>query len=207
MFINSKHTEKKQGLTMPSCELCGRSMKGRGKNVTIEGARMNVCPECAYKFGGGSTGESEQSRTSPAISKPSWIGRPDTSTPKTRQFQPSTPHSKPKHKPRRGGPLLDEMFLIEDYASVIRSARQKRGFSQEELAQKVGERVATLQSIESGRLKPIGKTIRGLERELDISLLESVGSAPVKVSRSKGAGGPTLGDIVKVKRKKSQKSE
>lgn len=194
---------------MPSCELCGRSMKGRGKDVTIEGARMNVCPECAYKFGGSDTSESQQSRTSPSIDKPSWIGRPDTSTPKTRQFQPPKPHSKskPKHKPRRGGPLLDEMFLIEDYASVIRSARQKRGLSQEDLAQKVGERVATLQSIESGRLKPIGKTIRGLERELDISLLEAVGSAPVKVSRSKGAGGPTLGDIVKVKRKKSQKSE
>ncbi len=170
---------------------------------------MNVCPECAYKFGGSGTTESEQSRASPAISKPSWIGRPDTSTPEPRQFHAAKPHSKPrpKPKPRRGGPLLDEMFLIDDYASVIRSARQKKGLSQEELAQKVGERVATLQSIESGRLKPIGKTIRGLERELDISLLESVGSAPVKISKSKGTGGPTLGDIVKVKRKKSQKSE
>lgn len=103
--------------------------------------------------------------------------------------------------------MLDDMDLIEDYAVVIRSARQKKKLSQEELAQKVGERVATLQSIESGRLKPTRKAIRGLERELEISLLEPMGTVPLKASRGKGAGGPTLGDIVKVKRKKSQKSE
>jgi putative transcription factor len=100
-----------------------------------------------------------------------------------------------------------DMDLIEDYAKVIRTARQKKKLSQEELAQKVGERISTLQSIEAGRLKPTRKTIRGLERELDISLLEPIGTVPLKVSRGKGGGGPTLGDVVKVKRKKSQKSE
>jgi putative transcription factor len=98
------------------------------------------------------------------------------------------------------------MDLIEDYAKTIRTARQKKKLSQEELAQKVGERISTLQSIEAGRLKPTRKTIRGLERELDISLLEPIGTVPLKVSRDKGGGGPTLGDVVKVKRKKSQKS-
>jgi putative transcription factor len=99
------------------------------------------------------------------------------------------------------------MILIEDYANKIRTARQKKQLSQEELAQRVGERISTLQSIEAGRLKPTGKTIRGLERELGISLLEPIGSAPIRTSRGAPRGGPTLGDRVVVKRKKAQKSD
>jgi len=99
------------------------------------------------------------------------------------------------------------MMLIEDYAKKIQAARQKMKLSQEELAQKVGERISTLQAIEAGRLKPTRKTIRGLERELEISLLEAIDSVPIKTSRGSSAGGPTLGDRVVVKRKKSQKSE
>lgn len=189
---------------MPSCELCGRGMKGQGRNVTIEGAQMNVCPQCASKFGGSST-RPEKSVPSMSHSRPSWIGRPDTTSERPRHSQKTRPLTKPK--PRRGGPQLDELVLIEDYANVIRSARQKRGLNQEVLAQKVGERISTLQSIESGRLKPTGKTIRGLERELEISLLETIGTVPLKITRERSAGGSTLGDIVKVKRKKSQKSE
>jgi putative transcription factor len=98
------------------------------------------------------------------------------------------------------------MELIEDYAKAIRSARQKRNMSQEELAQKIGERISTLQSIESGRLKPTGKTIRGLERELEISLLEAVGAVPIKASRGSAGASPTLGDRVIVKKKMSQKA-
>jgi putative transcription factor len=112
-----------------------------------------------------------------------------------------------KSKPRLSyAPTIDDMVLVEDYANVIRTARQKASLTQEELAQKVGERVSTLQALEAGRLKPIGKTLRGLERELGITLLESVGAAPVKGNKDAPYAGPTLGDVVKVKRKKSQKA-
>ncbi|MFW9836339.1 MAG: multiprotein bridging factor aMBF1 [Candidatus Thorarchaeota archaeon] len=178
-------------------------MKGRGRNVTIEGASMLVCPQCASKFGGPST-SSESRLSSTPKTRPSWTGGPEKQTPSS-----SGPRrvSAPKPKPRtRSGVLIDDMELIEDYAQKIRTARQKKGYSQEELAQKIGERISTLQSIESGRLKPTGKTIRGLERELDISLLEAVGTSPIKVSKSRSSAGPTLGDRVVVKRKMSQKT-
>ena len=186
---------------MPSCELCGRNMKGRGRNVTIEGASMLVCPQCANKFGSQPTVSESQSSSTPRT-RPSWVGGPERPTP-TRPRRVSTP--KPKPRPR-SGVLIDDMELIEDYAKAIRAARQKKHLSQEELAQKIGERISTLQSIESGRLKPTGKTIRGLERELEISLLEPVGTVPIKVSKGKGGAGPTLGDRVVVKRKMSQKA-
>lgn len=188
---------------MPSCELCGRSMKGRGRNVRIEGAMMLLCPQCAYKFGEPAASPSKKSKALGPRRQPIWSGSPRSTTPASPRHSTQV-HSKPK--PKHGGPLIEDMMLIENYAEVIRAARQRKKLSQEELAQKVGERISTLQSIEAGRLKPTRKTIRGLERELEISLLETVGTAPIKTSHTRSAGGPTLGDIVKVKRKKSQKA-
>ncbi|MFW9793577.1 MAG: multiprotein bridging factor aMBF1 [Candidatus Thorarchaeota archaeon] len=177
-------------------------MKGQGRNVIIEGASMIVCPQCATKFGSQPAPSTSRPSSTPKT-RPSWVGAPErfTSSRPKKAFSP-----KPKPKPRSGGVLLDDMELIEDYAKVIRSARQRKGLSQEELAQKIGERVSTLQSIESGRLKPVGKTIRGLERELEISLLESIGTVPIKVGKSESGTGPTLGDRVIVKKKMSQKA-
>ncbi len=60
---------------MPSCELCGRNMKGPGRNVTIEGADMLVCPQCAAKFGGHTRGSTSR-RIPSAPKRPSWIGGP-----------------------------------------------------------------------------------------------------------------------------------
>jgi putative transcription factor len=187
---------------VPSCELCGRGMKGSGRNVVIEGASMIVCPQCAARFGKQPTSSVQQSPSQPKM-RHSWIGGPErsTSSPQKKAFT-----KKPKPKSRSGGVLLDDMELIEDYAKTIRVARQKKNLSQEELAQKIGERISTLQSIESGRLKPTGKTIRGLERELEISLLEAVGTVPIKASKGSSGAGPTLGDRVVVKRKMSQKA-
>lgn len=187
---------------MPSCELCGRNMKGHGRNVEIEGARMNVCPQCAARFGRAATGVDQRGSSPPSI-RPSWVGQPEKPAPHVPRRVTSR-----RPKPRATtGTRIDDMILIEDYANTIREARQKKQLSQEELAQKVGERISTLQSIEAGRLKPTGKTIRGLERELDISLLEPIGSAPIRTSKGVSRGGPTLGDRVVVKRKRSQKSD
>jgi len=189
---------------MPSCELCGRNMKGAGRDVTIEGADMLVCPQCAAKFGGHTT-DSTSRRIQSAPRNPSWMGSPIEPSRATPTSAP--PRARVKRRPTPRGALLEDMILIEDYAQAIRGARQKRNLSQDELAQKVGERVSTLQGIETGRLKPIKKTIRGLERELEISLLESIGPVPIKSSRVTSGGSPTLGDVVRIKRKKSQKDE
>jgi putative transcription factor len=193
---------------VPSCELCGRNMKGRGRDVTIEGASMIVCPQCATRFGGQS--ERTSSRKTPhAPSRPSWTSPPERDTSPRPSISPQSARIGRKQKSRSRGPAtLDDMMLIENYAEVIRTARQRLKLSQEELAQKVGERISTLQSIEAGRLKPTKKTIRGLERELDISLLETIGTAPIRAQQPGSSDrSATLGDIVKIKRKKSQKSE
>lgn len=190
---------------MHNCELCGRSMKGQGRRVEIEGATMTVCPQCAGKFGGVYTESSRRLTT--MRTRPSWIDAPERRQVPVAHSPPSVKRSpKPKPTPKRGT-LLDDMILIENFDKAIRTARQKVGISQEELAQRVGERISTLQAIESGRQKPNNKTIRGLERELGISLLEPIDSVPIKTSRGSSVAGPTLGDRVIIKRKKPKKSE
>ena len=164
---------------------------------------MLVCPDCALKFGQ-SSGESAQ-RGSQSKRRTSWT----EPVRQTTTHQPSQmPKPKPRMKPKRSsGVLLDEMELVEDYAKIVRTARQAKGMSQDELAQRVGESISTLKSIESGRQKPTEKTIRGLERELEVSLLEPLGTVPIKTSKSEsGSAGPTLGDRVVVKKKMSQKA-
>lgn len=166
---------------------------------------MIVCPECASKFG--TTSLDSSPKQSSMRTRPSWIGGPEKPT-TTASKTPSPVVKKPKPRPPPNrGVLLDDLMLIEEYDKAIRTARQKMGISQEELAQRVGERISTLQAIEAGRQKPNNKTIRGLERELGISLLEPIDSVPIKTSRSVSTGGPTLGDRVVVKRKKPKKSD
>ncbi|MCF2137303.1 MAG: multiprotein bridging factor aMBF1 [Candidatus Thorarchaeota archaeon] len=188
---------------MPTCELCGRPMKGRGRTMVIEGATLQVCSTCAARLGADVSTHTKSSR--PKAPRTSWTRPVSTPSPPPRKplARPISSRSRPRSSPRRSGPAtLDELILIEDYAVVIRRARQKAGLTQEQLAQRIGEKFSTLQGIETGRLKPTKKTIRGLERELKISLLEPVGPVPIKTSADIGAHGPTLGDVVKVKRKK-----
>jgi putative transcription factor len=168
---------------------------------------MLVCPECGSKFGHSSS-ESSQKPSSQSRHRTSWTEPPERSAlPRTHQSSP-VPKQKSRPKPRKSsGVRLDDMELVEDYAKIIRSARQKKSISQDELAQRVGESISTLKSIESGRQKPTEKTIRGLERELEISLLEPLGTVPIKVGKTQlGTAGPTLGDRVIVKKKMSQKA-
>ena len=169
---------------------------------------MLVCPECASKFGHSST-ESTQRSISQPKHRTSWTEPPPERQTTSRAHQPSgASKPAPRPQPRKStGVRLDDMELIEDFAKIIRASRQKKNMSQDELAQRVGESISTLKSIESGRQKPTEKTIRGLERELEISLLEPLGAVPIKIGKAQvGTAGPTLGDRVIVKKKMSQKA-
>ncbi len=181
-------------------------MKGRGRNIVVEGASLIVCPQCAAKFGGKHDNPASRGRST-IPTRPSWIGGPEPISTPTR-IPRVTPATSKKKKPSSRPVTLDDMILVEDYAARIRTARQKAHLSQEELAQKIGERISTLQAIEAGRLKPTRKAIRGLERELEISLLEPIGTAPITFEHVRSSSrAPTLGDVVRIKRKKPKKDE
>ncbi len=93
----------------------------------------------------------------------------------------------------------DTMDLVEDYGNRIRTAREKKGWSHDQLGNKVSARVPELRQIESGHLRPSDELVRKMERELGITLLEKIdGPAAVSgVPQGKAKGGLTIGDLLK----------
>jgi len=78
--------------------------------------------------------------------------------------------------------------------------RQKRGWSQKELAKKVNEKKSLIANIERGKMRPDYKVIRKLEKWLDIELEEEV---PATESQTAGRSGPlTIGDLILMAKKK-----
>jgi putative transcription factor len=72
--------------------------------------------------------------------------------------------------------MFDQMTdeLVDDYGSVIRRARDKRGMSQEELALEIREKVSLLKKIEREDLVPEDSARKKLERVLGITLTERI---------------------------------
>ena len=154
------------------CELCGRECECRP--ATIDGVRMNLCPGC-MRHGVG---------VKPAQKSPSDSGgRPILS--------------------RIKRPVVKDVYkdmdkeLVNDWNEIIKSARQKKGLSREELGFKIGERTVTIAKIENGDLRPSDKVAGKLEKELEISLFEAVSDKGENVSLHGNSRGLTLGDFIK----------
>ena len=103
-----------------------------------------------------------------------------------------------------------EVALIEDYGNVIRLAREREGFSQEDLCKKLALNLQLLQQIEAQKFKPQEGIGRKIEQFLKISIY-SIGNSTAKKEekssiKTSNALGPsnrefTLADIVQFKKK------
>ncbi len=143
----------------------------KGYKIIVEGSEMTVCEDC--KSLGVEKPKVPQRRT---VSKT--VSRP---------------------KVRTDIDLGEE--LVEDYHVIIRRERERRGWSQEELAKRIQEKVSLVRKIENAEITPEPDVIEKLERVLGVKLRESV--EEVKVERNKVDLTPTLGDIVVIRKKKS----
>ncbi|MEA2071572.1 MAG: multiprotein bridging factor aMBF1 [Asgard group archaeon] len=185
-----------------SCEMCGKFAGPDLIECEVDGVRMFLCRECA-KFGTRisekqSAKHSSQAETEVAFVRDrhdgqgSSVSRVSVKTGKSRQ--------KPKRKYRRRDVLDSDLVLIDNYGEVIKEARKNKGYSLEDFAQLIHEKVSLLQKIEKSDFHPPDSLIIKIERKLDIDLREEAAS-PVytNVSSKKET---TLGDVVKLKKKK-----
>jgi len=138
--------------------MCGKSIHGTAHLVIVEGTELNVCDECA-RYG------HEVKRVPKST--------PTATTPPGRGGGGISIRTQPK---RRRPDMFDQMTdeLVDDYGSVIRRAREKRGMSQEELALEIREKVSLLKKIEREDLVPEDSTRKKLERVLGIILTERI---------------------------------
>lgn len=107
--------------------------------------------------------------------------------------QPETPKNT-KQQPQRE---LKEIVLIENYGSVIKSAREKMNINRSEFAQKIKEKENIIKRVEMKELMPNDVLLTKIESFLKINLREKDVTKTQK-KEVKNAD-LTVGDVVEVK--------
>ena len=155
------------------CEICGEKIVGPTSKIYVEGAELLVCRNCE-QFG------NERWSRYPAKTK----------------IQVKLP----KYKPKKDLFERLEFELLEDYTKIIRKAREKRGWSQKDLASEINERLSLIKRIELGRMPPDIKLIKKLEKALEITLTTQLSQTTTELAKKKSRGALTIGDVVIIKK-------
>jgi putative transcription factor len=177
---------------MVQCEMCGTET-GAPKTVKVEGAELEVCADCA-DFGT----EVRTEETSSTSTKYSTSSSSSSSSGSGSGSGASSSSSGSGGGRRRD--MFDDMDeVVPDYDGRIRSARESRGLSQEDLARELNEKASLIRKLERGDMLPTDSVQSKLERELDIALTEGGGEGDAEWESGGSAGTTTLGDVVKRK--------
>lgn len=160
------------------CEICGSETTDKPVKVTLEGATLNVCGKCSH------------------------YGKPtDKWSPVSRKMSPTGKSFSPR-KPSRTKFDRTEDEINQDYAEIIKNARESQHLTIEQLASKIKEKVMLLRKIERDELVPEDNLRKKLESELHIKLTEKYSSEDQRGSNF--VRGTTLGDVAII-RKQSKK--
>jgi putative transcription factor len=156
----------------------------------VEGAELELCDSCT-DFGTEVRTESSSSSSTKYSTSSSSSASPSSST--------SGGSSGGGGGSRRRRDMFDDMEeLAADYDDRIRSAREERGLSQEDLANELNEKASLIRKLERGDVLPSDEVQTKLERKLDISLSEGGGDGDAEWSGGSSTT-TTLGDVVKRK--------
>ncbi|MGP3667985.1 MAG: multiprotein bridging factor aMBF1 [Candidatus Bathyarchaeota archaeon] len=155
------------------CEVCGKPIQGKIHNIIIEGAKLITCEEC------------------------SGYGSPATLEKTVKKSEVKPPTAKRISEAQTG--LDEDLVLVEDYGLRIKNAREKLGWSQEDLASKMNEKASFVSKIETGRVVPDLATIKRLEHVLKIKLTTKA-PQPLKIEEFKPKLDErlTIGDVVSI---------
>ncbi|GAB4317175.1 MAG: multiprotein bridging factor aMBF1 [Methanobacteriaceae archaeon] len=100
--------------------------------------------------------------------------------------------------PRKKEPTYE---VHEEYNKIVRDAREKKGWSREDLAEKIYEKVSVINRIESGKMIPDVKLAKKLENILKISITEKIEDSESQEFKATNIRGSTIGDIARIKKK------
>ena len=95
-----------------------------------------------------------------------------------------------------------EFRIVKNYSDLLRSAREKKNISQEDFAKSINERESVVAKWEQGALKPRIGVARKLGKILGLRLIEEDKTENVELEKEKKADGLTLGDFIKVRKRK-----
>ena len=89
--------------------------------------------------------------------------------------------------------------IVTEFAKIIRTAREKKGMTQAEFAQKLNEKESVIQKLENGSITPPVSLARKLEKMLHITLVEFEKGEETQIEHAK-TGTLTIGDLIKIKK-------
>ncbi len=176
------------------CELCGTPIRRRDAvRIVLEGATLLVCPRCAARI----KSKKKNEYTNPRMS----VARKGAPARNYSVKKPAKPALRRRGISKR---MLESYEVVPDYASRIRSARQRLGWTTRILAEKVGEPESVIKRIEDGRLMPTIDMAMRLEKVLKIKLLQPVVEDVEELSKYTGRVDTelTLGDIANIRVRK-----
>ncbi len=159
-----------------NCEICGKKTKNIHK-IVIEGAVIHVCSDCKN------------------------LGVPEPELRIKPKITGITRKTKKIKIKRREKSFAEDEELVEDYNLIIKREREKRGWSQEELAKKLMEKESLIKKIENAEIIPEPKVIEKIEKLFGIKLREKTYELVPSHKSSGERFDLTLGDIATVKRK------
>jgi putative transcription factor len=163
------------------CEVCGRKIRSLPVRAEIEGAKLTVCPECSKL---GTVIYEDPATAAASASAPSSTTKNFVHIPVIVK-KPSAPN------------VQISQEIVDDYATVIRCAREKAGLSVEDLGKKVAERASLLKHIENGKVEPNNQLANRLEHVLKIKLMVPISDEKVQAAPKMPASeGMTLGDLI-----------
>jgi len=105
-------------------------------------------------------------------------------------------------KPKKSFQFVDEDIEIinKDYDEIVKKARESHGLKQEELANKISEKVSLIHQVESKQITPSIKLAKKLEKFLGIKLIEKYIEPEIdKPKIDFGNKKLTIGDLIKSK--------
>ncbi|HJM20220.1 MAG TPA: multiprotein-bridging factor 1 family protein [Candidatus Thalassarchaeaceae archaeon] len=169
---------------MPSCEICGAE-KVSTRTITVHGALVQGCKQCQTKIGHIPDSESPAQNIQRAANKASNVtsgGYGGLGT--------------------AGKDIMvrDSKELVSDFSSIIRDARNSRGWDQRTLAHRMKEKINVIQRTEAGQ-RPADELIKKFERTLDVTLLIEASEQSFEQNiGTKNARSMSLGDYIKIAR-------
>ncbi len=90
--------------------------------------------------------------------------------------------------------------VVENVKDIVRQAREKKGWSREELGEKIYEKASVVSRIESGKMVPDLKLARKMEKLMNIVLIEKNEDLSADESSHSKIRGATIGDIARIKK-------
>ncbi len=152
------------------CEMCDKEATLKG---TVEGSELSLCESC-----------SRYAKNTRLLQRPAPVMKRNKSA-AARSFA------------RAPAPAAPEKRIVGDYAERVRKAREKRNWTQKQLAEKLAEKESLLAKVEQDKTVPSFRVAEKLEQTLHITLITEV-ELPGVAATGKAVA-LTIGDILKVK--------